>query len=649
VLLENMDLAVAPGQDFYRYATGGWQDRTTIPADEASFGVAQELEDLTIEQLTGLLGQLAASDALVVGSDEWKAVRLFEQARDVRTRNAQGIAPVAADLAAIDALDSPEAYFAFLRDAPLTTYVSGLFGIYASPDYADSSVYAAWYGGPDLGLPNRDYYWEDGAEMDGIRAAYREYCADLLQFAGYDADRAADAADRVFAFERRLAEPLLRVEDFNDPANYYHPMPVADLAAANPVFDWTGMLALLGLSDVETVVVSDPAYLDALGGIVDATDLETLKDFLKLQALRTVSDALTEEIAAATFAFYGTTLYGVEEQPPLDEQALDAVNANLGFALGKLYADAYFSPEAKQEVADLVDRLIAATRLRIENLAWMSAPTREQALAKLDTMRVKVGYPDVWQTYEGVQIEESYPASLLSANIAEYRRTLARVGKPVDRDEWFMLPQEVNAYYSATNNEIVFPAAFLQPPFFDPLADPASNYGALGATIGHEITHAFDQSGSQFDANGNYFEWWTDADRARFEALTADVAAQYDAVEALPGVFVDGDLTIGENIADMGGLQIAWDALQAELLASGDPGPIDGLTQGQRFFISYAFSWAEESRDAYVRTLINTDFHAPPQVRGVEPARNMDAFFDAFGIGPDDPEYLPPEDRIVIW
>jgi len=349
------------------------------------------------------------------------------------------------------------------------------------------------------------------------------------------------------------------------------------------------------------------------------------------------------------FSFYGTTLYGVEEQSPDEEQALGAVNGALGEALGKLYVEGYFPPEAKAQIEELVDHIKAATRARIEKLEWMSPETKAKALAKLDTMRVKVGYPDKWRTYENVSIGDSYVASVLSANIAEYKRELARVGGPVDRDEWGMLPQTVNAYYSPTNNEIVFPAAILQPPFFDYQADPAYNYGGIGGTIGHEITHAFDQSGSKFDANGNLVNWWTLEDSERFTALTDKVEAQYDEVEVLPGVFVDGELTIGENIADMGGLQIAHDAMRAALAEDGDPGLIEGLTQDQRFFIADAYRWAEKARDEFLATLVQTDPHAPALVRAVQPSRNMDEFFAAFGIKPGDPMYLPPEERIVIW
>jgi len=648
-LLTAMDPSVDPGDDFYRYATGAWRDRTAIPPDEAAYGVGDEIRDLTIEQLLGLLDDLSTSDALPEGSDEWKAVQLFAQGIDYETRDAQGIEPIAEDLARIEAISNLDELYAFLRDGVLTTNASGLYGVSPSPDLVDSSVYTLWYGGPALGLPNRDYYWEDDEANEPLRQAYRETSAKLLGFAGVDEAAAADAAQRVYDFEKRLAETLLPPEAGNDPMNYYHPRPIEDLAAANPDFDWPAFLEILGIADQETVVITEEAYLDAIDGIINDTDLQTIKDYLTLQVLWNTASALTREMDDTAFSFYGTTLYGVEEQSPDEEQALGAVNGALGFALGKLYVDTYFPPEAKAQIEELVGHIKEATRARIENLEWMTPETKAEALAKLDTMRVKVGYPDEWRTYEKVVIGDSYVASVLSANIAEYQRDLARIDEPVDRDEWGMLPQTVNAYYSPTNNEIVFPAAILQAPYFDYQADPAYNYGAIGGTIGHEITHAFDQSGSQFDAQGNLANWWTPEDTERFTALTDQIIAQYDQVEVLPGLSVNGELTIGENIADMGGMQIAYDALQAALAENGDPGLIEGLTQDQRFFLAHAFRWAENARPAFLETLIKTDSHAPAQVRAVEPSRNMEEFFAAFGIEPEDPMYLPPEERVVIW
>ena len=473
--------------------------------------------------------------------------------------------------------------------------------------------------------------------------------AKLLGVAGYDTERATTAAANAYAFEKRLAEPMFRLEAWNDPQNYYNPEPVATLSRANPAFDWPAFLTAMGIPDVETIIVTEPAYLEQVEDIVAETDLETVKDYLKLQLLQQTAESLTEETEQISFDFYRTVLSGVEEQRPLDERVIDSVNDALGFAVGKLYVEEYVSPETKAAVLEMVEHERDAARARIAALDWMAPETREAAIAKLDAMTVKVAYPDKWQTYEAVNIEESLAESLRSAALAETRRWLARVGQPVDPEEWLYLPQTVNAFYDPTSNEFVLLAAFLQPPYFDPEADLASNYGSLGTIIGHEITHGFDQGGSQFDADGNLVNWWTEEDAASFAGLTERVVEQYDAIEVVPGLFVDGDLTIGENIADLGGLQIAYDALHLALAESGDPGLIDGLTPDQRFFISMAFSWALEARDEALRMQVETDFHAPDMIRGVQPARNMDAFYEAFGIGPEDPMYLAPEDRIVIW
>ncbi|MFT4040450.1 MAG: M13 family metallopeptidase, partial [Thermomicrobiales bacterium] len=635
-LLVAMDPEVAPGDDFYRYAAGRWIDRAVIPPDWPSWDATSELTELTTDQLLGLLKTLSASDTLQEGSDEWKAVQLFAQGMDRATRNAQGVQPIQAELDAIAAVSSLDALYALIRDDWWTSHVGGFYSVSPGIDLADSSRYALWYNSAAIGLPSRDYYWDDDETNEPIRQAYRDTSAKLLTLAGWDEADAADAAQRVYDFEKRLAEPMLSPEDWNDPDNYYHPHAITDLEQANPDFDWPAFLAVLGIQDQDTVIVPEEDFLAQVDAIVTSTDLQTLKDYITLQVLWGTASSLSQELDDTAFSF-ATTLYGVEEQSPDDEQALGAVNGNLGFALGKLYVDEYFPPEAKAQIEELVSNLKDATRTRIENLEWMTPETKAEALHKLDTMRVKVGYPDEWQTYENVTIGDSYVASLQSASVAEGKRQLARINEPVDRDEWGMLPQEVNAYYSPTNNEIVFPAAILQPPFFDYQADLATNYGGIGATIGHEITHAFDQSGSQFDADGNLRDWWTPEDAEEFTALRDAVATQYSEVEVEPGLFVDGELTIGENIADMGGLQIAYDALQTALAKEGDPGLIEGLTPEQRFFISYAYTWAEAARPQYLATQVETNEHAPGAVRAVEPPRNMDSFYEAFGIEPGDP------------
>ena len=417
-----------------------------------------------------------------------------------------------------------------------------------------------------------------------------------LGYGGYAAADAEDAADG--STSSRSASPsrscARRISTIR--ATAYYSRPIADLIAANPDFDWPAFLEHLGIPEEETIVVTELKYLSAVDAILAKTDLETLKDYLKLQILLSTASALSEEMGQTLFDFYGTTLNGVEEREPLAERALSDVNGALGFALGQLYVDEHFPPEAKAEIEKLVARLIAATRVRIEALDWMSPETKETALAKLDAMRVKVGYPDEWRTYEGVTIEESLAETLLSANLAEAKRQFDRIDKPVDREEWHMLPQRSTPTTVRPTTRSSFPPRSCNHPSSTTRRTRRSTTVA-SAPPSATRSHGFDQSGSQFDAEGNLVNWWSEEDLAEFEALAAEVAAQYDAVEALPGLNVDGDLTIGENIADMGGLQIAYDALQATLAAEGDPGLIEGLTQEERFFIAYAYSWAEKARE----------------------------------------------------
>jgi putative endopeptidase len=417
-------------------------------------------------------------------------------------------------------------------------------------------------------------------------------------------------------------------------------------------------LRSLGLAETAQLIVPEARYLQALDGIVRRTPLSVLKDYLKLQLLWGQSGYLSEEVEQTAFDFQGRVLGGLEAPPPLERRALEQVNGLMGQAVGKLYVDEHFPPEAKAQNADLVEWLRAAFRQRLEANSWMTPATRAVALDKLDAMGVKVGYPDQWQSYAPVEVGDSDAATVLSARNAEFRRKLAQVGKPVDRREWPYPPQTVDASYNVFGNEIIFPAGILQPPFFDFEAEPAVNYGGIGLVIGHEITHGFDLQGSQFDAAGNLSNWWTDEDRARFAELNERVAEQYAAIEVLPGLFVDGQITVTENVADMGGAQVAFDALRAAVAQKGEAPPqaspvaagdFASLTAEQRFFIAAATVWRVKVRDESLVTQVKSDPHAPPAVRATQPLRNMDAFLEAFGIQPGDPMYLPPEERIVVW
>ena len=647
----NMELAVSPREDFYRFANGGWLERTEIPDDKSSYGTFTELYDVTTDQLLAILTETRAGDRdLPENSDEAKAVRMWQQGVDIAARDALGIAPVQPFLDEIDAIDDLAAYHKFLEGA-MFRGMSGSLPVGVASDLKDSGINAVYLGGPWLGLPNRDYYLEDGNET--VRQSYIDTSAKLLERLGNEPDTALTAAQAIYEFETALAETTLTREEAQDPARSYNPATLDEIEHRYPGMNWGSYLDELGIAGAERIIVTETNYLDRLGQILAQTPIETLRNYLRVQLLWNFHNNLDLELEETAFTFF-QALGGQPVMPPLEERALGQTNGLMGDALGNLYVDEHFPPEAKAEMTALVDGTIAAFRERLERNEWMTTETRQKAIEKLGTLRVKVGYPDEWETYEDVEIGDSYFESVLSAANASIRESLAEAGLPVDREEWGMNAQTVNAYYSPLNNEIVFPAAILQPPFFDYRADPASNYGAIGFIIGHEITHGFDLSGSKFDQNGNLTDWWTAVDRERFEELNQNLVAQYAAIELLPDLFVNGQLTVTENVADLGGIETAYDALQNLLAAeieyepSASADPLE-FTSQQRFFIAAATVWHGKMRDEALMTRVRSGVHSPPAVRATQPLRNMDEFFAAFGIVEGDPMYLAPAERVRIW
>jgi putative endopeptidase len=587
----------------------------------------------------------------VEGSDEWKAVRLFQQGVDLETRNAQGTEPIQPILDQIDAIDDLTSLHQFLQGSIFLS-VPGFFFVNAAGDFKDSSQTVAYLRGPSLGLPNRDYYLSTDPSVAPVRARYVDTGAKLLATVeGDDVDTKA-ATSAVYELEKQLAGNTFTSDEANDFSLVYHPATREELALEYPLMDWDAYFARLGLTDVTSVVVVESRYMAALDGIIRQTPLPVIKDYLRLQLLFSSAANLSESLETTAFAYYGTALAGMQVQAPIEGRTLDQVSHFLGDALGKLYVKTYYPPEAKARSEEMVQGIIDAYRNRLENTTWMTDETKANALAKLDKLRVKVGYPDEWQSYADVEITNSYFGSALSAFDDWYRHSLSEVGHPVDREAWPFPPQTVNAMYNPLNNEIIIPAGVLQQPLFDAEADPASNFGAIGYIIGHEITHGFDMDGSQFDADGNLKSWWTDEDRSHFEALNQRLAEQYGEIEVDGGLKVNGQQTLVENVADLGGIQVAYDALEDYLTAHPAEAIQENsasLTQEQRFFIAAATVWRAEIRDAALVTQVKADTHAPASVRATQPLRNCSAFYQAFDIEPGDPMYLPPSERIVIW
>ncbi len=657
----NMDLGVSPREDFYRFANGGWLDRTEIPEDMSSYGTFTELYDITLDQLLTILDEAVSGERpLIADSDESKAVRMWQQGIDVESRNALGLTPIEPVLAEIDEITDLPAYHKFLEGA-MFRGLTGSLPIGVGSDLRDSATNAVYLGGPWLGMPNRDYYLEEGNEA--VQEAYIQTNARFLERLGQDPETALAAAQAVYDIETAFAATTLTREEGQNPKLSYNPLSISELADRYPAMDWPSYLIELGISDTDRVIATELDYLDNLDTMLSDASIETLRDYMRLQLFWSFYNNLDLELEELAFVFL-QALGGQAVMPPVEERALSQTSGLMGDSLGQLYVAEHFPPEAKQEMELLVERVVAAFADRLERNEWMTPETRDKALAKLATLRVKVGYPDEWQTYEDVEIGESYADSVISAANASLRESLAEAGQPVDRDEWGMNAQTANAYYSPLNNEIVFPAAILQTPFFDYRADPASNFGAIGFIIAHEITHGFDLQGSRFDQNGNLEEWWTAQDRARFEALNQDLVAQYGAIEVLPDLFVNGQLTVTENVADLGGVETAYEALQNLLADQVDTGtPVaaeseaiaaaatdfDELTPEQRFFVAAATVWRGKIRDEALTTRIRSGVHAPPEVRATQPLRNTDAFYDAFGIVEGDPMYLAPEGRVRIW
>jgi len=645
LLLEHMNPDVRPGDDFNAFVNGGWIEATTIPADKSRYGIGTILRDESQDHVKAIIEESAEGD-FAKGSNEQRVGDLFASFMDMEKRNELDVSPLDAEFEKIDALNDREELAVYFAEANKLN-VSMPFTLSQYADFKDPKYYMMYTYQGGLGLPDREFYFLEDEKSVDIRAKYVEHIAKMFDMAGLGDGEAA--ADMLMALETRLAGEQMLKEKVRDFANNYNKLTAAELAELMPQFAWDSYLTEAGIADIDGVVVFMVDYLKALDGIIQDTSMDDWKTYLKWSVLNESAGLLNEELDRQNFEFYSKTLRGTEEPLPLWRRGVNIVNGNLGEVVGEVYVAEHFPPDAKAKMQELVGNLIKAYEISITELDWMGDETRAQALDKLSKFTPKIGYPDVWRDYSRLDIErDDLVGNVHRSALMEYGRSIERQGGPVDRTEWNMTPQTVNAYYSPALNEIVFPAAILQPPFFDLNAEDAVNYGAIGAIIGHEIGHGFDDKGSTFDGDGVLRNWWTDEDRKEFEARTAKLVEQYNGFEPFDDLSVNGEFTLGENIGDLGGLSIGLLAYNISLDGK-EPPEMDGYTGWQRVFLGYGQAWRSKIRDDALRNQIKTDPHSPEQYRTNGVVRNVPEFYEAFDISETDELYLPTEERVKIW
>jgi len=645
LLLEHMNPNVRPGDDFNAFVNGGWIEATSIPADKSRYGISTILRDESQDHVKAIIEESAEGD-FAKGSNEQKVGDLFASFMDMEKRNELGVSPLDAEFEKIDALNDREELAVYFAEANKLN-VSMPFTLSQYADFKDPKYYMMYTYQGGLGLPDREFYFLEDEKSVDIRAKYVEHITKMFDMAGLGDGEAA--ADMLMALETRLAGEQMLKEKVRDFANNYNKLTAAELAELMPQFAWDSYLTEAGIADIDGVVVFMLDYLKALDGIIQDTSMDDWKTYLKWSVLNESAGLLNEELDQQNFEFYSKTLRGTEEPLPLWRRGVNIVNGNLGEVVGEVYVAEHFPPDAKAKMQELVGNLIRAYEISITELDWMGDETRAQALDKLSKFTPKIGYPDVWRDYSRLDIErDDLVGNVHRSALMEYARSVERQGGPVDRTEWNMTPQTVNAYYSPALNEIVFPAAILQPPFFDLNAEDAVNYGAIGAIIGHEIGHGFDDKGSTFDGDGVLRNWWTDEDRKEFEARTAKLVEQYNGFEPFDDLSVNGEFTLGENIGDLGGLSIGLLAYNISLDGK-EPPEMDGYTGWQRVFLGYGQAWRTKVRDDALRNQIKTDPHSPNQYRANGVVRNVPEFYEAFDISETDELYLPAEERVKIW
>lgn len=642
---ENFDEYVRPQDDFFRHVNGTWLEETEIPADKSNYGAFTALHDQAQKDLRMIIQEAAKKDA-EEGSESQKVGDLYISYMDTVRIEKLGLEPLQSTLRQIEAISD----YDDLQQVMIELRKIGVqipFRYYVSQDRKQSDRYVAYVSQSGLGLPDRDYYFKEDAKFKSIREKYQTFIEKLLSLA--EQNNAAEQAAVIYDLEKRMAEHHWTRVQNRDPNKTYNKFSIAQMDSLTPDYSWRRMIRLAGIPEAQTLVVQQPDYLQAFGELYRTVPVEDWRTYLYYKTLAEFAGVLPDQFAETRFDFYGRILSGTEQMEVRWKRAVSAVNSKLGEVVGKIYVKKHFDPQAKERMETLVANLLKAYEARIKELEWMGEETKEKALVKLSKFNYKIGYPDKWKDYSELKIEkETLLQNFLRANRFHYNLNIDKLGKPIDRDEWFMYPQTVNAYYNPSMNEVVFPAAILQPPFFNMEADDAVNYGAIGAVIGHEITHGFDDQGRKFDGEGNLNNWWSENDMDRFSKRSQGLVKQYEQYVPVDTMHLNGELTLGENIADLGGLSIAYQAYKRSL--NGEEAPvIDGFTGDQRFFIGWAQVWRRKYREDEMRKRVLTDPHSPSEYRVIGVLSNMPEFYEAFDVQKGDRMYRPEDEIVKIW
>ena len=645
----NIDSTAKPADDFYQFVNGNWMKNNPIPESESRWTTFDELRERNTSRLKLILEEVAAEKNIQAGTNKQKLADFYSLAADSIKLNKYGVTPLKEEFELIDKIANTNdlvkavAHFHLIGITPM-------FSGYIGQDPKISTEYITQFYQGGISLPDRDYYTNTDERTLDIQKAYVEHITDMFKMLGDKPETAEKNAKKIFSIETNLAKASMTKVEMRNPEIQYNKKTSKELAELTPNFDWAIYMDAVGVKGVSNVIVAQPEFYKELNRSIKSVSINDWKTYLRWNLIDQTAGKLSDDFVNEHFKFYGTTLLGVPALKPRWKRALDATDQSLGDALGQVFVEKYFTEDSKKRVAAMVENLIAAYRVRINSRNWMSEETKTQAYAKLDKVLKKFGYPDKWKDYSSLDIKkDSYVQNYLRANNYAYKEMINKLGKPIDRMEWGMTPPTINAYYNPTMNEIVFPAGIMQPVFFNPDADDAVNYGSMGAIIGHELTHGFDDEGSQYDADGNLKNWWSEKDKFNFKAKTDMVVKQFDNYIAIDSMHVRGDLTLGENIADLGGLTIAYYALKKSLEGKPVPEKIDGFTAEQRFFMAWGQGWRGNMRPKYLKNMVQTNPHAPGNFRVNGSLSNMQEFYDAFGIKEGDKMYRPKVERAEIW